>query len=152
MKRPWLLTPKGQRASLHIANLASLLLFAAFVFQFAIVEHPRTQVPQLDTKNVSYCALAECGEVFGIVLENPERAVENLEEQAFGTLLVLDFTNLPRYQGERELWLKLTTPEGKVLEMARVTITLDLKQRTRAEFLLTSSKAEILAGKLQLGY
>lgn len=96
LKRPWLLTQKGQRATLHIANLVSLLLFIGFVLQYAFVETPRKSPPQLDTKNVSYCELLACESVFGLVLNNPEQAIQELEEKEFGTLLVLDLTNLPR--------------------------------------------------------
>ena len=152
LKRPWLLTPKGQRASLHLANLLSLVLFIGFTLNYALVEIPRQQVDQLDPKNVSYCEISECDAIQGLLITNGEVATSQLETKPFGELLVLDFTNTLLLSGERELWLKVEAPDGRILEMASVTIKLDLKNRTMAEFLLVSKKEAILSAKLSLGY
>lgn len=152
MKRPWLLTPKGQRASLHLANVLSLLLFLGFALNYALVEFPRQQVNQLDPASVSYCEISTCSAIQGLVITNGDSAVDQLETKAYGELLVLDFSNTAMLSGERELWLKVESPDGRVLEMASATIKLDLKTRTIAEFLLVSEKAAILGAKLSLGY
>jgi hypothetical protein len=67
-------------------------------------------------------------------------------------LLELDFTNHLMLQGERELWLRVESSEGKLLEMARVEIELNLKNRTIAKFLLVSSESDISEARLLLGY
>lgn len=152
MKRPWLLTPKGQRASLHVANVLSLLLFLGFALNYALVEFPRQQVSQLDPANVNYCEISQCPAIQGLVLTNGEIATSQLETKAYGELLVLDFSNTAMLSGERELWLKVESPDGRILEMASATISLDLKNRTTAEFLLVSEKDAILGSKLLLGY
>lgn len=152
MKRPWLLTPKGQRASIHLANLISLVLFVAFVINFAIIEMPRTQISQLDPENVSYCEISACPKIQGLEITNGDAAVSEIQDRAFGYLLTLDFTNHQLLEGQRELWLKVESPDGRVLEMASVEIQMSLKNRTTAEFLLVSEKQAILGSKLLLGY
>lgn len=152
MKRPWILTPRGQRTSLHLANVLSLALFISFALQYALVETPRTSVTNLDPKNVSYCELSECPKIQGLELTNGFTAQSNLKPQPFGMLLELDFTNHQMLQGDRELWLRIESPEGKLLEMARVQIKLDLKTRTTAQFLLTLPESQVLNARLSLGY
>lgn len=152
MKRPWLLTQKGQRFALHLANVMSLALFLGFVGQYAAVELPRKQIAQLSLAEVNYCELASCPEIQGLVLTKPENAIENLEEVSFGTSVSMDFVNGLQLEGKRDLWLKLVSAEGELIEMASTEIVLDLKTRTTASFMLTSTKEEILAGTLMLGY
>lgn len=158
LKRPWILSPGGKRAALHLANVASLLLFLSFTLQFALVETPRQNVIQLDPLNVSYCQLAPtsegkgCPAIQGLVLENAETAGANLVLRENGTVLSLDFTNSLRIEGKRELWLKLENPAGQILEMTRVEIRMGLKVRTTAQFLLVSNLEAIQSGKLSLGY
>lgn len=155
MKRPWILSPGGKRTALHLANVASLLLFASFTLQFALVETPRQNVIQLNSQNVSYCQLAPtsgCPAIQGLILENGETALANLEGRENGTVLFLEFTNTLRLEGRRELWLRLESPSGKILEMSRVEIQMGLKIRTAAQFLLVSNLEAIQTGKLFLGY
>ncbi len=75
-----------------------------------------------------------------------------IEDRSFGYLLTLDFTNHELLQGERELWLKVESADGRTLEMASTEIKLGLKNRTIAEFLLVSEKEAILNATLRLGY
>lgn len=152
MKRPRLLTPKGQRFALHLANVMSLFLFLGFVGQYAAVELPRGDIAQLSLSNVNYCELTSCPEIQGLVLTKPEDVIENLKEVSFGTSVTMDFVNGLQLQGSRDLWLKLLSAEGAVLEMASTKVVLDLKTRATASFMLTSTKEEILAGTLMLGY
>ena len=152
MKRPWILTPKGQRSSLHIANLLSLALFLGFAFHFTLVESPRQQVVQLDTANVTYCELDLCPAIQGLELVNPAAAISDLEQRAFGTAMTLDFSNRGRLEGSRVLWVKVISPSGVVIEMASTEITMNLKNRTRAEFLFVSTKTELSEAKILLGY
>lgn len=137
---------------MHLANVVSLALFVGFVLQYALVETPRTRVANLDPANVSYCELSECPKIQGLELTNPISAQDNLRKQASGHILELDFTNHLMLLGVRELWLRVESSEGKLLEMARVEIALNLKNRTTAEFLLVSSESDIRSGKLLLGY
>jgi hypothetical protein len=86
------------------------------------------------------------------VLTRPEAVLDNLEEVPFGTSVTLDFVNGAQLEGKRDLWLKLVSAEGLVLEMASTEIVLGLKTRTTASFIMTSTREEILAGTLLLGY
>jgi hypothetical protein len=130
----------------------SLALFLGFVGQYAAVELPRKQIAQLSLAEVKYCELASCPEIQGLVLTQPENVIENLEEVSFGTTVSMDFVNGLQLEGKRDLWLKLVSAEGELIEMASTEIVLDLKTRTTASFMLTSTKEEILAGTLMLGY
>lgn len=112
MKRPWLLTPGGQRFALHLANVMSLFLFLGFVGQYAAVELLRKEIAQLNLSNVNYCELANCPEIQGLVLTKPGRVIENLEEVSFGTSVTMDFVNGLQLEGERDLWLKLLRAAG----------------------------------------
>lgn len=78
--------------------------------------------------------------------------MSEIEDRSFGYLLTLDFTNHELLQGERELWLKVESADGRVLEMVSTEIVMGLKNRTIAEFLLVSEKEAILSGTLSLGY
>jgi hypothetical protein len=109
-------------------------------------------VRQLDSSNVSYCEITDCPRIQGLEITNGVTALTNLEERPFGNLLRLDFTNHDQLQGERELWLKVETADGRLLEMASTTITFDLKTRTIAEFLLVSDFDTILGARVLLGY
>ena len=152
MKRPWILTPKGQRFSLHLANVISLSLFFGFALHFQLVEQPRTNVPQLQTDNVSYCEIDQCQEVFGIKLENGERSLANVTQTAIGVELKVEFINTARWEGRRELWLKMESEDGSFVEAASTWIDLGLKQRTVAVFLITGTIDEVSGNKLFLGY
>jgi hypothetical protein len=137
---------------LHIANLLSLALFMGFVLYYGAVAAPRAQVQQLDPKNLSYCLIQDCPRIQGLELSDPEASLEALEDKPFGAMLELDFTNHELLEGTRELWLRVESSDGRLLEMASVEIELSLKTRTIAEFLLVSRRAELLAGNLYLGY
>lgn len=152
MKRPWLITPKGQRFSLHLANVLSLILFVGFALHFSLVEQPRTALPQLNPSAVNYCEITECSTLFGVVLENGDTAQLEATQESLGVKVLLRFTNTARYQGERELWLRLESKTGELIEMASTRVTFDLKTRTSAEFLITGLKQEVLDGNLLLGY
>lgn len=137
---------------MHLANLVSLALFVAFVINFNLVESPRSQIVQLDPQNVNYCEISKCPRIQGLELTNGAEAAGEIEDRSFGYLLTLDFTNHELLQGERELWLKVESADGRTLEMASTEIKLGLKNRTIAEFLLVSEKEGILNATLRLGY
>ena len=98
----------------------------------------------------SFFAPCKCA-LSGLVITNRQSAVGDLESQKNGELLVLEFTNTRMLVGERKLWLKVETQDGRVLEMASVQVSMGLKSRTIAEFLLVSEKRAILNAKLKLG-
>lgn len=152
MKRPWILTPKGQRATLHTANLVALVLFVGFVLQFNFVEQPRRNVPQLDTANVTYCELSSCGEMFGVELDDGQSAVASATQTEIGVQLELHFTNSSRYEGRRELWLRMESQDGSFIEAASTWLEFDLKNRSVASFLITGTLAEISQSRLFIGY
>jgi hypothetical protein len=127
-------------------------MFLGFVAHFALVEIPRQQVIQLDAANVSYCEITECPRIQGFELSDPAGALSSLQAMPYGTLLTLDITNHGLLVGERELWLRVETADGRLLEMARTTVTFDLKIRTIAEFLLVSDFDAIVGSRLVIGY
>lgn len=137
---------------MHLANLVSLALFVTFVINFILVESPRSQIVQLDPQNVNYCEISKCPRIQGLELTNGAEAVSEIEDRSFGYLLTLDFTNHELLQGERELWLKVESADGRILEMASTQVKMSLKNRTIAEFLMVSEKEAILSGTLRLGY
>ena len=137
---------------MHLANLLSLALFLGFAFNFAAVELPRTQVTQIDTSNVSYCELSQCPRIQGLELTNGSTAIQRIEEKAYGQLLTVDFTNHEMMQGERVLWLQIEAEDGRILEMASTVITMDLKSRTTASFLLVTDAQTLAVSKVLLGY
>ena len=128
------------------------MLFIAFVFQYQFVERPRTEFPQLDTANVTYCELDKCGEMFGIVLVNGAAAQAESVQTPIGVELTLSFRNQARLEGRRQLWIRMETDAGDFIEAASTWIDLGTKGRTTAEFLITGTKAEIEASILLLGY
>ena len=152
LKRPWLLTQTGKKASLHIANVLSLMLFAAFALQYVLVEQPRTQVPQLDTANVSYCQLSDCQLIFGVELTNGSTAQSQAVQTPIGVQLDLEFTNLARYQGKRQLWIRMETPAGEFVEAASTWVDFSLKNHSIASFTITGTLDEIRSAILYLGY
>lgn len=137
---------------MHLANALSLVLFIGFVLNYANNELPKTNVTQLDPANVTYCEISECEPTQGLVITNGDTAVGDLETLENGELLVLDFANTLMLEGSRELWLKVETEDGRLLEMASVEISMGLKTRTIAEFLLVSNFDEIRTANLYLGY
>ena len=152
MKRPWLLTQTGKKAALHFANLLSLALFLAFVSHFALVEQPRTKVPQLDTANVTYCEITACEEIFGVQVVDGATAQARSEQTPIGVQLEIELSNTTRFEGKRQLWLRMETTQGEFIEAASTWVEFSLKNRTIAEFLITGTKAEIEASKIYLGY
>lgn len=152
MKRPWLLTQTGKKVSLHIANALSLVLFVCFALQYSFVEAPRTEVPQLDTANVNYCELSECSMIFGVEITNGSTAQSNAIQTPIGVEVELDITNLARYEGRRELWMRMETVEGEFVEAASTWVDFGLKQRSRASFTITGTLEELQGSKLFLGY
>ena len=137
---------------MHIANVAALLFFVSFVFQYQLVEEPRTEVPQLDTANVTYCELSECGQMFGIELKNGAIAQSESVQTPIGVELTLEFINHSRFEGRRQLWLRMDTPEGNFVEAASTWIDLGLKTKTEAKFMITGLKPEIETSKIYIGY
>lgn len=152
MKRPWLLTQNGKKTAMHAANFLSLLLFMAFVLQFTLVERPRTQVPQLDTANVTYCEITECSEVFGVRLENGAAAKSNAIQTPIGVELELNFSNTARYEGKRQLWIRMETSTGEFVEAASTWVEFGLKIQAVANFSITGTLDEFQNSRLYLGY
>lgn len=137
---------------MHLANVLSLVLFIGFVLNYANQEVPKTNVTQLDPANVTYCEISECSQIQGLVITNGASAIGDLKTLENGELLVLEFTNTLMLEGKRELWLRVETQDGRVLEMASVEIQMGLKNRTIAEFLLVSDFDQIKGANLYLGY
>lgn len=137
---------------MHGANVLSLLLFMGFVLQFLLIEQPRTQVPQLNTANVTYCEITQCSEIFGVRVVDGANAQLASKQTPIGVQLELQLQNTSRYEGRRQLWLRMESPSGEFVEAASTWVDFSLKNRTIAEFLITGTKAEIEGSKIYLGY
>lgn len=137
---------------MHLANLLSLALFIGFALHFQFVELARTKVPQLDTANVSYCELGECDEIFGITIDNGATAQQTSEQTPIGVELTLQITNQARYEGRRQLWLRMETKDGAFVEATSTWVDFELKNRTTAIFLITGTRSEIESNRILIGY
>ena len=137
---------------MHGANVLSLLLFMGFVLQFTLIEQPRTQVPQLDTANVNYCEITQCSKIFGVSLENGVVAQSTARQTPIGVEIELAFNNDARYQGKRQLWIRMETQTGDFVEAASTWVEFGLKTRAVASFTITGTLDEIRNSRLYLGY
>ena len=147
MKRPFLLTQKGQRFSLVIGFLASLLAAISLLVPVQ-TQLERSELPDLDTANVSYCLIAECGVIEPLGLEI--RTVE-IEEFEYFAQITFSFVNHKRLSGSREVWLRVRTPDGTLLESAKGFIQLSDRD-ARLTFTFTGFREELEQGKIYLGF
>ena len=147
MKRPWLLTQPGQRFSL-LAGILVAVLAGLSLFIQAEVETSRKNFPLLDTANVSYCLIQECGviEPYGLEI----RTVE-IQEYKFDSEISFTFVNHKRLHGTREVWLRVRKPDGSILEMAKGPIYLSDRE-AKITFTFTGFPKELEQGSIYLGF
>ncbi len=150
MKRPWLLTQQGQRTSMLIATLLSLVTLVGVWIQLAFVEGPRSEVIQLDRSNLSDCIVLECGKIAEIGGLEPEAI--SVTPGEFVNTIRIEFVNHGRLVGSRELWLELRDSAGRWLEAGRTSIELSPKGKIVAEFGFVQNVGAIDAGTLRLQY
>ncbi len=150
MKRPWLLTQQGQRTSMLIASLLSVVALLALWIQLSFIEAPRYQVEPIDRTNLTDCILMECGRIEELGGLEPESITVTQGE--FVNTIRVEFVNHGRLVGNRELWLELRDSSGRWLEAGRTTVKLTPKGKTFAEFGFVQNVGAIEAGTLRLQY
>ncbi len=149
LKRPWILTPKGQRSSMLLATLLALL---AIPFAALTVAQELDHQPQpLDPSQVDYCELATCGEISKLrALEVV--GIESIEEGKYGILIEIRLLNHGSLSGEREVWAELRSATGDRIESMRGVVQLSPKGKQLLELFFTGNLDELQSGKLLLGF
>jgi len=149
LKRPWLLTPRGQRVAILVATLLSILAIIPAANQIA--QEVSRDVPQLDSTNVFYCELPSCGEVDsvpGLVVQGSYVATES----EFGVFISIPVLNTALLSGEREVWVQLKSAAGAQVEGMRGRLVLGTKGQNQIEVFFTGNLDELDAGTLHLGF
>ena len=149
LKRPWILTPKGQRISMLVATLLALI---AIPFAVLVMAHEIDRRPQaLDTRQVDYCELASCKKISK--LEGLEVVgIESIEEGEYGILIEIRLLNHGSLSGEREVWAELRSATGNRIESMRGVVQLSPKGKQLLELFFTGNLDELQSGKLLLGF
>lgn len=150
MSRPYFTTHKGQKAALVMANALSLLLLIGLALQLALVESPRTLVPQLQSSNLNYCEVLACGKIESV--GDLEPVAVSIQEGEFINTIRVEFVNHGRLSGSREFRIEFRDSSGKWLESAKATLELTPKGRLAIEFGLTHSRESLESGVLNLVY
>lgn len=143
-----LIRPKAQRLQMALGWLLSIALLIPLYLQVQL-EQSRTQFPQLDSTNVSYCELPKC---VIAELSNLEVASVEIEEQNWATFVYVRFVNHGRLEGEREIWLELTNPEQELAEAAKTRLVLSNKGPLTAVFSFQRKPLVLEQGTLRLSY
>jgi hypothetical protein len=147
LKKPWLLTQKGQFAALWLGSLLSLIAILTLIPYALLVASPRQQLPQLDPSNITYCEISVCNDSSPLGLNIRD---VTLSENSPKTTIIIEFINQQRWQGEREVWLQFRSDSGNIVEMASGILVLNDKT-ARVEFSFNGSTAELNTLKWLLG-
>jgi hypothetical protein len=150
LKRPWLLTQLGQRVSMQLSVLASVLLLLPLWVQIGLVEAPRAQMPQLNPAQLQSCDLEDCLELLGHRGLRPVNVA--ITEGSTINMVSVRFENLGRLTGSRTLWLELRDADGNWLEAASTELTIGKNGPIEAEFGFTHPKNILETGILRLRY
>jgi hypothetical protein len=150
LKRPWLITPRGQQLTMWLGVLASLLALVPLASQLQL-DQERAAIEQLDASSIQYCEIQSCGtlEIAGGLEITSELL---LEENAFGVNAKLRVVNHGMAIGAREFWFDLRSPGGSRVEAIRGNLVLTPKGPQYIEFFFTGTSAELTGGNLILGY
>jgi hypothetical protein len=143
-----LIRPKSQRLQMALGWLLSIALLIPLYLQVKL-EQSRTQFPQLDSTNLSYCELPKC---LIAELSNLEVASVEIEEQDWATFVYVRFVNHGRLEGEREIWLELTNPEQEIAEAAKTRLVLSNRGPVIAVFSFQRKPLVLEQGTLRLSY
>lgn len=144
-----LITVRSQRIQLLLSFLISVLLLIPLNLQLN-AEAVRSNVPQLDTANLSYCNLKNCPAISE--LGNLEVSGVEIVAKDQSTFVEITFVNPGRLVGEREFWLELKNPSGEVSEVSRATLNLKLKNPLILSFGFEQSPELLETGELRLAY
>jgi hypothetical protein len=148
-KRPWLLTPKGQKISLFLAFVISAVAIAPAAIQVA--SDNSREIAQLDPTDVSYCELSACGEIEkirGLVVTDEV----TITEVAYGTSLRIRLINGGRLTGERDVWAQVRTLEGSMVEGMRTRLILTDQGPQHVEFQFSGKPSELANLRVFLGF
>lgn len=139
MKKPWLVSQMGQRLTVWLGGLLALLLLLSLIPFVTAVTLPRTDLPQLDTGNVTYCEINTCdlGNSLGLKIRDI-----SVSENEFEATISIELVNEKRWDGEREAWMQFRTKTGVLIEMAKGEMILNDKTAT-LELSFTGSIAEL---------
>jgi len=154
MKRPWLLTQKGQRFSIQMSLLISLAMTAALVLFWQATITPRENIPQLDPDNISYCEISVCTpiESLGGLEVVPDPDYFAITEGKWFTTVTMRFINHGQLTGSRELRLVLRSQAGTIVEMAKQEAVFHPKGQMFVDFTFTGTPEELRTGNVYLGY
>ena len=144
-----LITARSQRIQIVSSFLISLFLFIPLSLQLN-AEAARSNIPQLDVANLSYCKLANCPAI--AQLENLEVSKVEIVSKEQSSLVEITFVNPGRLVGKREFWLELKNASGEVSEVAKATLNLKIKNPLILSFSLQPTPELLEAGLLRLAY
>ena len=132
---------------MFLGSAFSVLILIPLFFQIQ-AEAGRGEFPALNTADVEYCNIKECGviEPFGLEIRDV-----NIVEYKFDTEITFNFVNHNRLVGTREVWLRMRNPDGTLLEMAKGPIFLSDKVAT-ITFTFTGFKNELETSSIYLGF
>ena len=150
MKRPWLITPRGQQITMWLGVLVSLLALVPLNTQLEL-DQRRATLEQLELASIQYCEVTSCGVIEiagGLEITGDLR----LEEDDFGVNARLRVINHGMALGDREFWFELRTESGQRVESMRGQLSLTAKGPQFIEFFFTGTKAELEGASLNLGY
>ena len=150
MKRPWLTTPKGQRITMLLGTLLSLLALIPLYFTMAS-ELGRYNVSQLQFGEVNFYPLDQAKsvtELSGLEV----LGISSVSESEFGTTVKIQVLNHGQLIGKREVWAKVYSPAGKLREGMKIWLELKPKGPIYLEFFFTGTAAELAESKISLGF
>ncbi len=136
MKRPWLTTPKGQRITMLLGTLLSLLALIPLYFTMTS-ELGRYNVSQLQFGEVNFYPLDQAKsvtELSGLEV----LGISNVSESVFGTTVKIQVLNHGQLVGKREVWAKVYSPAGKLREGMKIWLDLKAKGPIYLEFFFTA--------------
>lgn len=150
MKRPWLTTPKGQRITMLLGTLLTLLSLVPLYFTMA-TEAARTNVSQLQFGQVNFYPLdmaQSVAELNGLEV----LGITDVAESEFGTTIKIQVLNHGQLLGKREVWAKVYSPEGNLREGMKIWLELKQKGPIYLEFFFTGTAKELAESKISLGF
>ncbi len=150
MKRPWLTTPKGQRITMLLGTLLSLLALIPLYFTMSS-ELARTNVSQLQFGEVNFYPLDQAksvSELAGLEV----LGISDVSESQFGTTLKIQVLNHGQLVGKREVWAKVYSPAGHLREGMKIWLDLKPKGPIYLEFFFTGTAQELSESKISLGF
>lgn len=144
----FLVSPKAQRIQMALGFLAAALTLIPLSMQMQL-EQSRTQFPQLDAANLSYCELEACViEALGGL----EVVDVKITEQKWATFVEVRFVNHGRLSGEREFYLELVNSDAEISEAAKTRLVFTHKGQPKATFSFQRQPSVLESGSLTLGY